>query len=84
MFTVSNSGNARLTIGSITSTEPNVFTVDTGAGTCVEKPVGPDQTCTFSVTFTPNSSGPAKPAKIRLYPNQVDQSSFYVTGTGGK
>jgi uncharacterized repeat protein (TIGR02543 family) len=52
-FTLTNSGASNLTVSGVTASSE--FTVS--SETCTAAPIAPKGTCTFSITFTPASSG---------------------------
>ncbi len=75
--TLSNTGNATLTIRSITSSDPKHFSV--AYGSC-GKTLAPGRACAFSVTFIA-FPGQWK-ATITLYADGRGQHSLAVSGTG--
>lgn len=75
--TLSNTGNATLTIRSITSSDPRHFTVANGS---CGRTVAPRGACTFSVTFIVSTL--AWQATITLAADGLGQHSLTVRGTG--
>ncbi|HRK82247.1 MAG TPA: choice-of-anchor D domain-containing protein, partial [Saprospiraceae bacterium] len=78
-FTIFNTGNAVLTISSITSSNNGVFVVVSDAPTSVAA----NDSKTFTVTFNPTATG-VQNATITINNNDCDESvyDFAVTGTG--
>ncbi len=78
-FTIENSGNADLTIGTIALSGANAsdFSVTQVGNATLEE----DETTTFTVTFTPSSIG-AKTATVTIPNNDNTNYTFTVTGIG--
>ncbi len=84
-FTIENTGNADLTLSgtprvAISGTNAAEFTVDQTATT---SPVGAASSTTFTITFSPTSTG-AKSATITIANDDVDEGTytFTLSGTG--
>ncbi len=81
-FTVENKGTADLTLSSITlgGTNSNQFSLNL---TGLDSTLAPNETTTFTVTFSPTSTG-AKTAVVNIASNDADESPFEinVSGTG--
>ncbi len=80
-FTIFNTGNADLTVGSITSSNPTLFTI--GALTPASPVAGPGGSATFTVTFLPTAAG-VQNATITVNNSDCDEAvyDFAVTGKG--
>lgn len=78
-FTIQNTGNADLTLGTIALSGANAsnFSVTQVGNATLEE----DQTTTFTVTFTPSSLG-AKTATVTIPNNDNTNYTFTVTGVG--
>jgi hypothetical protein len=83
-FTVENSGNAALNLGStpkvmITGTDASLFMV----GTQPTSPVAPSGSTTFTIVFTPDSAGD-KTAAVTIANDDSDENpyTFSLTGNG--
>jgi len=79
-FTIFNTGNANLTVSSITSSNPT-FTI--GVLSPASPVTGPSGSATFTVTFNPTAAG-VQNATITVNSNDCDEAvyDFAVTGKG--
>ncbi|MBW6485303.1 MAG: choice-of-anchor D domain-containing protein [Syntrophobacterales bacterium] len=78
-FTVSNTGSADLSIGTIAIADTSEFSI---TGAC-STPIAPSSSCTFQAQFSPLSAG-AKSATITIQSNDPDENPLNIslTGTG--
>ena len=83
--TVSNNGDAPLSIISVTRTGANTGDFSAPGGTCTPFPksVSPGTSCTLTVTFTPSVSG-ARTAALQLNTNDPAAADVPLSGTGTK
>lgn len=79
VFTVSNRGNASMSINSIGVSGPFALAGDTTCSTSA--PVGPGSSCTISVTFNPTSAGAAS-GTLNVAAAGLGTPHFILTGTG--
>lgn len=83
-ITVTNAGNASLTLGQFTLAAP--FSIPSGENTCgtssTTLPAG--GSCTFTVRFTPTAEGAAGPVALDITSNDPDESTVTIQlqGTG--
>ncbi len=79
-ITISNTGNANLSLGTMSWTSANgEFTLDTG-NVC-PLTLAPGGTCSFSIRFQPTTAG-AKSGNLSIPSNDPDTSTLTVTVTG--
>ncbi len=85
MVTLSNMGNANLTISSLTVSGPNSsdFAITANGTSCSSAhPVAPETSCTISVTFTPSASG-VRTATLAVVDNASGSpQAVSLAGTG--
>ncbi len=82
-FTISNSGNVNLAIGTIETTGTNATEFTKQNDNCSNTTVSTSSTCTVDVVFSPTSAG-SKSASLDIPSNAPDTSTLNValTGTG--
>ncbi|OQW91637.1 MAG: hypothetical protein BWK78_04045, partial [Thiotrichaceae bacterium IS1] len=79
-ITISNTGNANLSLGTMSWTSANgEFTLDTG-NVCPST-LAPNGTCSFSIRFQPTTAG-AKSGSLSIPSNDPDTANLTVTVTG--
>ncbi len=79
-FTISNTGSADLSIGTIAIVDTSEFSI---TGDCSNTTIAPSSSCTFQAQFSPLSAG-AKSATITIQSNDPDENPLNIslTGTG--
>ncbi|MEP6675431.1 MAG: LamG-like jellyroll fold domain-containing protein, partial [Ferruginibacter sp.] len=79
-FTIQNTGNANLTISSVTITGPGAsnYTITTAAGT----PIAGGSSTTLGITFNPSAPIAAKNATVTITNNDADEGNFTFNITG--
>lgn len=81
-FTVTNSGEADLAIGTVTLAGANAAEFTFAADTCTNATVTPQSTCTVTVTFSPTTSGTNKTATLVIPSNDPDTPALSLLLTG--
>jgi hypothetical protein len=80
-FTVNNTGNAELLIGTISLTGTNTSEFSIQSDNCSSQAIAPLGTCTVDIVFSPTSEG-LKIANLSIPSNDPDTPQSYVQLTG--